>query len=82
MTLRLELASLLAGFDVERVRRERDEAIDLLDDLRFGAPCLPDDHLNYYDERNTFARQVDRFLARLPVGAVDSARKRLAKGGA
>lgn len=80
MTLRFELASLLAGFDVERVRRERDTAIDLLHDYRsLSVPVK----VGEYEQRIRIdLDNIIVFLDTLPIGAVDAARKRLAKGGA
>jgi len=85
MTLRLELASLLAGFDVERVRRERDEAVSLAATVRHILKESVCGELNL-DEANDVIDiawvYAVRFLESLPIGAVDSARKRLSKGGA
>ncbi len=76
MSLRHELASLLAGFDVERVRRERDEAVYALGCLVADVPPT----LSARCHESLLAASL--FIDRLPIGAVDAARKRLAKGGA
>lgn len=70
MSIRHELASLLAGFDVETLRRERDEAIDLLalvdvSDIDDGFQWI------------SVSCSVARFINTLPIGAVDAARARL-----
>jgi hypothetical protein len=77
MTLRLELASLLAGFDVEMVRRERDEAIALLDEYR--SLSVPVKIANYEQRIRIDLTRANEFLDTLPIGAVDAARARLAK---
>lgn len=77
MSLRHQLASLLVGYDVERFRREHDEALvrlgDLIDtaDTVRGSEIIVIDFDAYHD--------AIRFLDTIPVGAVARARERLAK---
>jgi len=76
VSLRHDLASLLVGYDVERFRREHDEALDLLSRVvtrghgwSVWTPTFS----------ATAGYDVISFLDSLPIGAVKRARERLAR---
>ena len=75
-SLRHQIASLLVGYDVERHRREHDEAIDLLSKVvtrgHGWSAWTPSFSV-------TAGYDVISFLDRLPLGAVKRARERLAE---
>lgn len=80
-SLRHELASLLVGYDVERFRREHDEALHCIDygvrSLEIAKTSEAPAAFPLRLSAELVSKRLSQFLDSLPVGAVARARERL-----